>query len=144
MLHLGCSSNPRSVYATSLHSIKCSGYKIGVNTHKGPLTLEQNNYLTKVVNSYIVYGLDAWARNCMNAFKLKNFLLAATNVVTNSDKEKWVTMYGVGSNSSSQTDDHKNNSLILGEGLTYGINGGFGLPEKNLSKSRKKLLVLAL
>ena len=115
-----------------------------VNIHKGPLTLEQNNYFTKVVNAYIVYGLDAWARNCMNVFKLKNFLLAATNVVTNSDKEKWVTIYGVGNNSSSQTVNHKNNSLILGEGLTYGINEGFGLTEKNLSKSRKKLLVFAL
>ena len=80
----------------------------------------------------------------MNVFKLKNFLLAAANVVTNSDKEKWVTIYGVGNNSSSQTVNHKNNSLILGEGLTYGINEGFGLTEKNLSKSRKKLLVFAL
>ena len=100
--------------------------------------------MTKVVNVYIAYGLDAWARNCMNVFKLKNFLLAAANVVTNSDKEKWVTIYGVGNSSSFQTDHHKNNSLILGEVLTYGINGGFSLPEKNLSKSRKKLLVFAL
>ena len=115
---------------------------MGVNIHKGPLTLEQNNYLTKVVNVYIVYGLDAWARSCMKAFKLKN-LLAATNVVTNTDKEKWLTIYGVGNSSSFQTDHHKNNSLILGEGLTYGINGGFSLPEKNLSKSRIKLLVFA-
>ena len=29
-------------------------------------------------------------------------------------------------NSSSQTDSIKNNLLVLGEGLTYGINGSFG------------------
>ena len=33
--------------------------------------LEQKNYLTKVVNAYIVYDLDAWPRNAANNFKLK-------------------------------------------------------------------------
>ena len=36
--------------------------------------------------------------------------------------------FGVHNSSSSHTDNHKNNFLILGEGPTFGINGSFGSP----------------
>ena len=36
------------------------------------LAVEQNNYLTKIVNVYIVYDLYAWPRNHTNNFKFKN------------------------------------------------------------------------
>ena len=73
-----------------MHSTKLSGYKTGINVDKGPLAIEQNNYLTKIVNVYIVYDLAAWSRNTTNNLKFKNCLFGATNIVKNSDKEKCV------------------------------------------------------
>ena len=73
-----------------MHSIKLSGYAIGIKFNKDPLAVEQNNYLTKIVNVYIAYDLDAWRRNPTNNFKLKNCLFVATSVVKNSEKEKYV------------------------------------------------------
>ena len=57
---------------------------------KDPLAVQRNNYLTKTVNIYIVYDLDAWPRNPTNDFKFMNCLFGATNIVKNSDKEKYV------------------------------------------------------
>ena len=41
---------------------------MGVKFDKDPLAVEQNNSLTKIVNVYIFYDLDAWPkiplRNC--------------------------------------------------------------------------------
>ena len=54
---------------------------------KDPWTIEQNDYLTKIVNVYIVYDLDACTKNPTNHFKLKNFLFRATSIVKNSDKK---------------------------------------------------------
>ena len=54
---------------------------------KGPLAVEQNNCLKKIVNVNIVYDLDAWAINPTNNFKFKNYLFGATNVVKTSDKK---------------------------------------------------------
>ena len=76
-----------------MHSIKLPEYRIGIKFDKDPLATEQNNYLTKIVNFYIVYDLVAWPRNPANNFKFKNCLFEATNVVKNSDKAKlyiWV------------------------------------------------------
>ena len=73
-----------------MHSTKLSEYRIGIKFHKDPLAVEQNNYFNKIVNVYIVYDLDAWPRNPTNNFKFKNCLFGATNVVKNSDKEKYV------------------------------------------------------
>ena len=79
---------------------------------------------------------------------LKKCLFGATNLLKNSDKEKWVySGYGIAfdlegswnfgidyaknvvsfsaDNSSSHTDNHKNNVLVSGEGSTYGINESF-------------------
>ena len=42
---------------------------------------EQNNYLTKIVNVYNVFDLDAWPKIPLRNFTLKNCLFEATNVV---------------------------------------------------------------
>ena len=72
-----------------MHNIKFSEYRIGIKFHSNPLAVEQNNYLSKIVNIYIVYDLDAWPKNPTNNFKFKNSLFRATNVIKNSDKEKY-------------------------------------------------------
>ena len=78
------SSNLKPSYTAFLNSIKLSGYKMGMKFDKDPLAAEQNNYLTKIVNVYIVYDLNAWSRNPTNNFKFKNCLFGATNIVKNS------------------------------------------------------------
>ena len=98
------------------------------------------------MNVYIVYDLAAWPKNPTNHVKFKNYLVGATNIVKNSDKEKyvysgcaitfdsggsWSFDNGTGRNviifvvdisSSSHVDNRKNNFLRLGLGPTYGIN----------------------
>ena len=130
---------------------------MGIKFNKDPLAVEQNNYLTKILNFNIVYDLAAWSKNPTNNFKFKNCLFGATNIVKNSDKEKYVysgygitfdsggswsfdngtarnvIIFGVDSSSSSHVDNRKNNFLILGLGPTYGINGKFGSAEKTFS-----------
>ena len=44
---------------------------------KDPSAVEQNNYLTKIVNVYIVYDLNAWPSNPSNNFKFENCLFGA-------------------------------------------------------------------
>ena len=108
---------------------------MGIKLDKEPLVVEQNNYLTKIVNC----------------------LFRATNILKNSDKDKWVysgygitfdredwwsfgngiaryvIIFGVHSSSSSHVDNRKNNFLILGLVPTFGINEGFGSPDKKFS-----------
>ena len=84
-------------------------------------------------------------------------MFVATNIVKDSDKEKYVfsgyriafdgtgewkfgnefarnvVIFGVDSSSSSHTDNCKNDFLVLGEGDTFGINRSFGAPEKKVS-----------
>ena len=47
-----------------------------------------------------------------------------------NDFTRNVIIFSVDNSSSSHSDNRKNNFLILSEGPTYGINGGFGSPEK--------------
>ena len=51
-----------------LHSIKLSGYQVGIKFDKDPLAAEQNHYATKTVNAYIVYDLDTWPNNPLRTF----------------------------------------------------------------------------
>ena len=52
--------------------------------------------MIKIVNVYIVYDLAAWPRNPTNNFKFKNYLFGASNIVKNSNKEKYVySWYGM-------------------------------------------------
>ena len=129
---------------------------------KDPLAVEKNKYVTKI--AYIVYDLYAWPNNPLNNFILKNCMLVATNIVKNSDKEKWIystfgiafdgtgsqnlcndfaksaVIFGVDNSFSSHTDNCKNNFLVFGEGPTYCVNGSF---EKrfsiNFSKANTKI-----
>ena len=55
-------------------SIKLSEYRIEITSDKDPLAIDQNDQmknLTKFVNVYIVYNLDAWPRNPTNNFNLR-------------------------------------------------------------------------
>ena len=149
-------SKVKPLYTAFLNSIKLSEYRIGIIFDKDPLAAEQKNYLTKIVNGYVVYDFDAWPRNTTNNFKFKNCLFEATNIVRNSEKEKYVNSgYGIifdsaGSwrfdndfagnviifvtdNSSSHSDNRINNFSILEEGLTYGTSGSFGSAEKKFN-----------
>ena len=56
------------------------------NLGKYPLSEEQNNYATKIVNAYIFYDLDGWPRN--SSYKI--YVFRATDIVKNGDKENWV------------------------------------------------------
>ena len=49
-----------------------------------------------------------------------------------NDFPRNVIIFGVDNSSSSHSDNHKNNCLILSEGPTYGINATFKSPEKSL------------
>ena len=71
----------KPLYTAFLHSIKLSLYRIGIKFDKDPLTVEQNNYLTKIATVYIVYDLDAWPRNPTNNFKFRNCLFRANSIV---------------------------------------------------------------
>ena len=62
---------------------------MGINFDKDPLVVEQNNYATKIVNSYIVCELDARLKVSLDNFKLKNCLFGPTDIVKNNDKESW-------------------------------------------------------
>ena len=112
--------------------------------------------MRKFVNVYIAYDLEAWQRSPTGNFKFENCLFGATNVIKNSDKEKYVyggyriafgsvglwsfdngftrnvIIFGADNSSSFHSDNRKDNFLILGEGPTYSINGSFGSPEKKV------------
>ena len=52
---------------------------MGIKFDRDPFAVGQNNYLTKIVNVYPVYDLDAWSRNPTNNFKFKNCLFGTTS-----------------------------------------------------------------
>ena len=70
-----------------MHSINLSGHRMRIKIDRDPMAVEQNNSLSKIANVYIVYDLDAWARNSTDNFKFKNCLFGATSIVKNSDKK---------------------------------------------------------
>ena len=71
----------KPLYTAFLNSIKLFEYRIGIKFDKNSLAVQENNYLTKIVNVYIVYDLDAWSRNTTNNFKFMNCLFGATSLV---------------------------------------------------------------
>ena len=79
-------SKLKPLYTAFLHSIKLSEYRIGLKFEKDTLAVEQNNYLRKILNVYVVYDLDAWPRSPTNNVKFKNCLFGSTNIVKKSDK----------------------------------------------------------
>ena len=133
---------------TSFHSIN-PGYRI-IKFNNSILAAEQNTNAIKLLNVYIVYDLDDRPKISHTNFKVGNCFFVATNVVENTDKEKWMySGYGKAFDgasslnfgndfaknviifgSSSLADNHKNNFLMLD---TFGINGSLGTPEKKFS-----------
>ena len=49
----------------------------------------------------------------------------------NNGITKNIIIFGVNNSSSSHADNHKNYFLVLGKGLTFGMNETFGSPEKS-------------
>ena len=91
----GYNSKLKALYTAFFQSIKLSGYKMGIKFDKDSLAVEQNSYQTKIVNICIVYDL-AWPNIPLRRFTLQNCLFGATNIVKNSDKEKYVySGYGI-------------------------------------------------
>ena len=69
---------------------------MGIKFDKDPLAVEQNNYVTKIVNVYSVYDLDAWPKIPLGNFTIKNYLLGAISIVKNSDESKYLYRdYGI-------------------------------------------------
>ena len=152
-------STLKPLYTAFLYSIELSEYRMGIKFDKDPWAVEQKNYVSQIVNTYIVYDLDAWPRNLTNNFKIKNCLFGSTSVVKNSENEKymysgyWITfdsagswsfdsaiarnviIFGVDNSPSSHADNQKNNSLVLGEGPTFRIN-------EDLVHQRKDLVLI--
>ena len=80
-------SKLKAFYTAFLRSTKLSEYRIRIKFDKDPLAVEQNNYLSKIVNVYFVYDLGAWPKNYTGNFKFKNCLFGAVSIVKNSDKK---------------------------------------------------------
>ena len=55
----GYISKFKPLYTALLHSIKLSGYRIGIKFHKDALAVRQKNYETNIANVCTVYDLDA-------------------------------------------------------------------------------------
>ena len=58
--------NLKGVYNSKLEPLYTafllSLYEMGIKFEGDPLAVEQNNCLTKIVNVYIVYNLEAWLK----------------------------------------------------------------------------------
>ena len=109
-----------ALYTAFLNSIKLSSCRTGIKADKEPLAVEQNTYLTKIVNIYIVYDLDPWPKVPLRNFTLKNYLLGAASVVKISDKERYVQSgYGIafdGNGERSFDNEYARNVTIFGVG----------------------------
>ena len=80
-------SKLKLLYTAFLHNIKLSEYRMGIKFNKHPLGVEQNNYVTKILNVCIVYDLDGWPKISHRNFTMKTCLFGATSIVKNSDKK---------------------------------------------------------
>ena len=121
------------LHITLLSNIKHFLYEIAIQFNNNHLVVAQNNYTTKIVKAYVICDLDNWPNIPPNNFKFKDCFFGVTNVVKNSDKEKWVysglgitfdsanlcsfgnddtrniVIFGVDNSLLSQADDHKSN-----------------------------------
>ena len=61
-----------------------------MKTDKYPLAVERNNYLTKIVNVYIICDLMLGQGNPTNNFQFNKSLSGAAAMVKNSDKGKYI------------------------------------------------------
>ena len=89
-------SKIEQLFTVFFSSVKISGCRLRIKFDEDPLVVEENNYLTKTVKVSIVYDLDAWPKGPTSNFKFNKGLFGATNIVKNSDKEKYVySGYGI-------------------------------------------------
>ena len=58
-----------------LRIIKPPGCRIRIQFDNSILVIEQNNYVAKIVNAYIIHDLD-WSKNPKRNFKLKNCIVS--------------------------------------------------------------------
>ena len=91
---------------------------MGIKPDKDPIAVEQNNYLTKIVNVNIAYDLDVWQKIPLWNFTVKNCLFGATSIVKNSDEKKWVRSgYGIAFDGEGECifgNDYARNVIIFG------------------------------
>ena len=83
-------TNLKPLHGAFLPQLRYDARKICVHVTKSPLVVEQNNHSTKIINAYIVYDLNDWPKVLLRNVTLKNCLFGATNIIKNSDKEKYV------------------------------------------------------
>ena len=108
-----------------------------------------------ILNLYIVKELNNWPHNPTN-FPIKNYLFGTVKLVRNTIKSRFnyngqriafvgkslwsfgsnfarnVVIFGIDNSSPSDTDNLKNNFLVLGEGPTDSIYASTGAAEKYL------------
>ena len=119
------------LHGAFLHNIKHFGYKIEIQLSKTALVIEQNNYATKTVNTYIIYDLDDMPKILYRNLTLKNCLIDATDIdelvyssygITFDGKDEWSfgndsdrndVVFGVDNSSSSHTDSCKNDFFSI-------------------------------
>ena len=104
---------------------------------------------------YILYELNNWPRNSTSDFAIKCCLFGTVNLIRNAVKCKFlwlrncslwrrfmgngkdfsenVLIFAFDNNSLSHVDNHKNNLIVLVEGLTDDINDSVGTAEKEIS-----------
>ena len=70
-----CTSKLNPLYTAFLHSIKLSGYRMGIKFDRELLAVEQNNYTINIINVYIFCDLDVWPKIPTNNFNFKKFLI---------------------------------------------------------------------
>ena len=105
-----------------MNSIKLSEYRIGIKFDKDPLAVEQNKYLIKILNVYIVYEYSGYGITFDSAGSWSFGNDTAGNAI----------IFGVDNSSFFHSDSCKNNFLILGEGQTFRINGSLDQQRRNL------------
>ena len=60
---------------------------MGIKFDKDPLAVEQNYYLTKIVNVYIIFDLDDWPRNTLRNLTTKTAcIVEKTSIVKDTNK----------------------------------------------------------
>ena len=111
---------------------------MGIKFDKDPLAIEQIDYLTKIVNAYIVYELEVWSKTTFRNFTLKCCLFGASNILKNSDKEKYMyKRYGIafnGKGKQSFENDYSRNVII------FGVNNSLSSHADNIKKEIRLVL----
>ena len=70
------------LHGAFLPDIKHFGNIIGIQFSKTPLAVEQNNYISNIVNAYTTSDLDNMSKFSLRNYTSKNCLFGAINVVT--------------------------------------------------------------